>query len=156
MIFLPLVRIEGRMLLSSMPSARHSKRGIIKWSVGRRVPRTHHQVVPAVTHPDDRTCKRTAGPSSSRRTCPVKTRRDPRLDSVSAGSCATARSAGKNHLVRANRGERRRDPVPAFRGGQMRSWSRARWLMVIVLLAIIVIAVILIVVYAGGSGGGGY
>jgi hypothetical protein len=59
-----------------------------------------------------------------------------------------------NHMLLANRGERGEGSVPTFRGP--RSWSRARWLVVIMLLVAVAVAVILIVVFAGGGGGGGY
>jgi hypothetical protein len=94
-------------LLSSMPSARHSKRaGSPDEALDGGFPHPPPSGS-AVTHPGGRTCMRTGGPSPSRRTCPVKTPRSA-ARFVSAGSCATARSAGTNHLVRANRGERRR------------------------------------------------
>jgi hypothetical protein len=92
---LPRVRIEGAGCLAAcrqrgIASADHQME---RWTAGS----PHYQAVPAVTHSGDRTCKRTAGPSSSRWTCPVKTARSMAC-SVSGGSCATARSAGKKPL----------------------------------------------------------
>jgi hypothetical protein len=40
------------------------------------------------------------------------------------------------------------------RGG-MRSWSRARWLLIGAVLIAIVVAIVLIVTYTGGGGSGG-
>jgi hypothetical protein len=65
--------------------------------------------------------------------------------------------------VNAQQGQEGSGLVATFRDEQMqtglRSWSRARWLVVVGVLVAIAVAVILVLVYSGGGssgGGGGY